>query len=915
MHINIQSIRNKYDTFSAFISDKNYDIICLTEHWLTYDEIDGLCFDNYSLASAYCRTPHIHGGVLILVRKPLKCVGNQWVVDRSVEFACELSSVSIPDLNLVVITAYRTRTSCLDGFEDVLGGIIERFLVDTQNTIVLNGDFNLNFDRPVAAVVDFVNFLGTFGLNRTIFEPTRFNNCIDNIFTNARDDYNAEVIKPYLSDHFAVLITLYVHSNITVGGSSVSLRPVTVAGLFELNNYVQDIDWSPLDADVSAADKFSHFINILAQQISLCFPVKQVRVSDRPSKLKWFTADLYDMRETLGFMKEAAAKEGSLELKQIAGRYQSFYRSEIRKSKKRAHDDLLLRSPNLACGAWKIVNSRRGSGTRNEDEVLDPNVMCEFFSHVAENVLRTVPPATCSSQFYLNNTPDFAGDGNFAFRKVTPLEVRDSIFSIKNSSSFDVYNFNTKILKCLADYIYLPLTRLINLCIQEGIFPDVLKTARVVPIHKGGSRDDPGNYRPISLLPLIGKVFEKVLKNQLTDYLENNSILSVTQFGFRKGLSTSAAITSFTEFVYSGFEKKSMTATCLCDLSKAFDCVSHGLLVSKLVHYGIAENGVKMISSYLSNRHQFVSTRGGTSDMLPVTSGVPQGSVLGPILFLIYINDLASCVPDVEFRVFADDTTLAVQGNSLNMLVGRLCGARVGVGDWFASNQLALNAAKSETIIFGLNENLNYQKSVKFLGVILDPKLNWNDHVDYISGKIAKNIYVIRNLRPVVSDVVLLMAYHSLIESHLRYSILSWGHAPAAKRLFRLQRRVVRVIAGLRYRQDCRGAFVRLKMLTLPSLYIYECLRYVRRNIGQFSLRSYVHDRSTRNCEEMVVPYHRLSATRTGLSYYAPMFYNCLHNSFRDLSEKEFTARVLKILKSKAFYSIEEFCSVSGQWM
>lgn len=306
-----------------------------------------------------------------------------------------------------------------------------------------------------------------------------------------------------------------------------------------------------------------------------------------------------------------------------------------------------------------------------------------------------------------------------------------------------------------------------------------------------------------------------------------------------------------------------------------------------------------------------MSVHGVQSDPLLLTHGVPQGSVLGPILFLIYVNDLADCVPGVRFTLFADDTTVSVSDPSFDSLCDRLCEAQLTVEDWFTCNQLSLNSSKSVNIMFTLRRLHMRYNSVKFLGVMLDSKLNWNSHVDYMSDKLVSSIYLLRSIGTLVSPRVRIMAYHALVASLLGYAVLCWGHAPAAQRLFKLQRRAIRVVAGIGYREDCRDAFKRLKILTLPSLFILECLKYTKQNETKFFSHSGVHSHGTRSRDNLVVPFHRVFASRSGTNYFGPLLFNALPMEIKQLPFNKYIGKIKDHLHNRAYYSVQE-CICDG---
>ena len=284
-----------------------------------------------------------------------------------------------------------------------------------------------------------------------------------------------------------------------------------------------------------------------------------------------------------------------------------------------------------------------------------------------------------------------------------------------------------------------------NLSFSQGEFPSPLKIATVTPIFKAGDPELPTNYRPISILPVFTKVIEKIVCKRLNKYLHDKDILSKSQFGFRRGLSTEMPLVLTTNFIHNALDQGDHVLGIFLDLEKAFDVVSHDILLMKMEFYGIRGTPLSWFRSYLANRKQAVRIPPIVSEYREVACGVPQGSVLGPQLFLLFINDLCSLTSPLKFFLFADDTTLLLKGPNLNDLVTRMNNELVNLSQWFQSNKLSLNISKSQCIIFSLNPNVrNSSISVKinetqlkqtshtrFLGVIVDNRLSWNEHVDH----------------------------------------------------------------------------------------------------------------------------------------------------------------------------------------
>lgn len=356
------------------------------------------------------------------------------------------------------------------------------------------------------------------------------------------------------------------------------------------------------------------------------------------------------------------------------------------------------------------------------------------------------------------------------------------------------------------------------------------------------------------------------------------------------------------------FEGGQYACAAFYDLSKAFDCVCHDLLLQKLRRFGFDTDSVRLMASYLANRYRFTVFNHNASSRSPVKFGVPQGSVLGPILFLIFINDLSAAVPrHSNLILFADDTTTVSISESLADLESQVSGSEGSIFDWFTDNGLVVNGSKTQMLTFSLRQLGSNCGSVKYLGVYVDNKLTWEEHSNRISSRLSSIVFAMRNIKNIVSRECLQQVYYGYFYPHLTYALLVWGHSSHASLVFAVQRRCVRVLAGLGYSECCRGKFVELRLLTLPCIYILICLVHVKMNVLSYTRHDDRHTYSTRHGDNLLPDFTRTQRARDGINFYAVKFYNKLPSKVRSLPATSFKNTLKSFLLSRAHYHFREF--------
>ena len=495
----------------------------------------------------------------------------------------------------------------------------------------------------------------------------------------------------------------------------------------------------------------------------------------------------------------------------------------------------------------------------------------DFFVNIGNMVEDKIPKGTKNFRTYLKNK----NLDNLLLSPVDSIEVDSMISSSKSNKACGPNSIPSKILKSYKNYLIEPITHLINLSFSQGNFPSLLKLANVCPIFKKNDKSLCENYRPISLLSNLSKLFERAMHNRIYKFLEISDVLYDLQFGFRKRYSTNHALLSIVEGVREQLDNKTFACGVFIDLEKAFDTVNHKILLQKLDHYGIRGITNKWFSSYLSNRKQKVSLAGISSEYREISCGVPQGSILGPLLFLIYINDMNKAVKYSLTHHFADDTNLLCSDKDPKVLQRKMNEDLRLIFQWLCANRLSLNVSKTEFIVFKpprkslperftlkLNgKTLMESSKIKYLGVVMDDRLTWKHHFLELRKKLNKSIGIIFKMRQLCPQKVLLSLYYSLVYSHLSYGICLWGNADEThlEQIRLAQKKVVRIITNSDYSASTTELFAKLKILKLDDIYLhqYGCLMWDQdHGILPKCFESYfketrkIHDHKTRMADD-----------------------------------------------------------------
>ena len=776
----------------------------------------------------------------------------------------------------------------------------------SANAIVA-GDFNIDLLQinERHKYQKYFDVFVTNGLFPLITLPTRVSkhSCtlIDQLFCKLRDvrklDFSG-IIKTDLSDHFPYFIALDICKTVNHKPKFVNVNNNSESAFQSFSREISTSleNWN-LNRNLfgDPNENYNMMENIILQAKSKYLSPKTVRFKKYKHKISpWLTAGILQSikcRDVL-YRRLLSTPRESVQycsIEQNLDTYKKLLKKTIRLAKAKYLDQFEKNKSNIRhtwstikdiLGKFKVKSELPNYFVIGDSEISNSfsiaNHFNSFFASVGPLLSSNIDKSnTKTIHSYLKQRIACS----FEFECVDASLVQKYIDDLTAKSSCGPDGISSKLLKRIKNVLVDPLTVIINQSLCTGVFPDNLKLAKVVPLFKKGNPHLLDNYRPISLLSTLSKIFEKVVFQQVYSYFTNNKLFYENQYGFRKHHSTELAAIELIDRISGYMDTGKIPISIFLDLSKAFDTLDSSILLDKLKYYGFGNTPLKWFHSYLKDRSQYVVFNGIYSDVINLSTGVPQGSILGPLLFIIYMNDIHTATNSFKAVLYADDTNLispicsfnsqhSLNHDSLDDVCSKINVELNFILEWLNVNKLSLNASKTKFMLFHYPQrkvdNLSLDLKINstsiervsefnFLGLTLDECLNWKPHVQKISNKISRIIGVLCRLKNYLPKHILRTIYNSLILPHLQYAVLTWGFKMGRVEL--LQKRAVRVITSSKYNAHTEPLFKQLNLLKVKDIFEVTALKLfykLKKNYlpvyitGMFQDFSREHDHNTR---------------------------------------------------------------------
>lgn len=919
IHVNICGITTNFNNLLAFLQslEVDFDLVVLSETHI-FNNIQQFHIAGYDTFYNESKINRCDG--TIIYAKSGLVLHSEIIIINETKFlriTLEKNSVTIG-----VVAHYRLPSLSQDTFISDLELLLGNF--NQCSVEIFVGDTNLNIlDARSKNISKYLGLLGSFGYKNLINDVTRTDGdtktCIDHFAVKINNkkyinETNSVILRSSLSDHYPILLNLKLHYE------KQSITPQTLKfkekiDKLRLTELLQNETWQDILQSGDPNQVAEKLVNKLQNILQKC-KTKQ-KIKSKTKRLKpWITEGLVTSIRNRDKLKRSLARNPhnnealkkyklyrNMLSKLLNSAKIQYYKNSISKNKKKPKKlwetfrEITNQDPpkNLI---KTIINDQ---GVEISDSLLMADAFNEFFRTVGSTLAGEINVPSVKTRETKKHTR------TIFLNPITDNELILQINDLKNGSVGGEDGVSVEILKSNHVYLIKPIRHLVNGVFSTGVFPDIFKKSIIIPIYKSGEKKEKTNYRPIALTSTISKIIEKCIKLRLYQFLEREKLLSPFQFGFREGHSAEDAIAEVTDFIVGSFNEGYKPLAVFLDLSKAFDTVEHHTLLQKLENFGIRGIALELFKSYLSNRTQSVKIRDSISQSGVVECGVPQGTVLGPILFLIYVNSITQMANNGRIICFADDTALLVRDRTWRGAFDKCEEAMAQIKHWLDSNLLTLNSDKTHFLTFSktkrdlpdkeyfvlhnnnckikttckCNQKITRKDNIKYLGVFFDQCMTWQNHVNYVNKKLRSLLYKFYELRQVLPYCMIKNLYQALVESILTYGITAWGASckNVLKSLFVTQKYILKIMLFKKKRYSTTLLFKEANILSLRQLYIKNIIRFSFSNPKFNNIISHhsIGTRANKN-NNLNLPKALFSSTQRHISFILPKIINVLPN-------------------------------------
>lgn len=936
-HLNIQGLSSKIDELKLMLTSKHNSVHVLG---LSESKLKDYHHDNLFYIDGYqkpIRKDRLTGGGGIIVYVKEGIVFKRRTDLETDELECVWVEICPKNSRPFLLCFMYRHPNSTVAWNESFENCIDKSMEEEKELYIL-GDFNRDLLNSNIKR-NWVEFITQFGLSQMVTQATRVtprsSTLIDHIYCNIQENCsNVSVPNLGISDHFPIFFTRKINSCKPKSKHySISYRSFKNFNEENFKNDLRLIPWDIVKMFDDPNDALDTWSRLFLDVVNKHIPIKQHRVKHK-TQPQWLTPEIIEAIKNRDRFK-AIGNDAEFKV------WRNKVTCLIRKSKKSRYEAFLEdeSNPNNIWKLFKEVGASKKSSTKPDVQISVDNILLEnaddvsnafnnFFVQVAENIKEPTVPSRHEKlkEFCLSKIPR---DIQFNIPLLNTNKVVDFLKSIDTTKATGTDNIGPRLLKIAAAEIADSVTFICNCSIQQSLFPENWKDAKVTPLHKNGPCNDMNNYRPISVLPVLSKILEKHVHCSLMTYLSEYALLHSTQSGFRSAHSCETALVSMIDNWLHSLDNGQLVGAVLVDFRKAFDLVDHKILLQKLKIYNLSEDALAWFSSYLLDRTQRVSVNNNLSEHRSVLYGVPQGSILGPLLFLMFINDLPLFTYDVNTDMYADDTTLFDINVSKDVIQANLQKALEQLDIWCKHNGMLINSSKTKVMLITTSQkrskltddtlNLLYKDASlqmitydKVLGVYVDNNLTWTFHVNTLTKKISSYLWLLSRIKEYLSIEKRVKFYKAYIQPHLDFCNIIWGNTSQKNlfRLYKLQKRACRIILNFNV-DNVSDSLNELKILTIyeriflrkakfmfkaftqeAPLYIQNMFEHTQINDESRILRS-----SSDN--NFVIPRPNKELFKRSMSYSGAVIWNILPENIK-LSNNvtTFHARCIKWMKT-----------------